>query len=467
MRAMVWFRTDLRVVDNSVLYRACADSTKGVVGVFVIAPGQWLGHDYSAFKVRFILESLRDLSDRLARLNMALRVVHAEDIRGVPSAVIDLARTSRCDAIYFNREYEVDERRRDEAVRSLANAAGIRTHVGDDQVLIPPGDVRTAAGRVYTVFTPFRNAALRRLDAAPCSKPLGTPRRQQAMVGRPSDVPATVLPWLTPSGEGTFKGGERDGNGRLRRFARDRLGAYADARDMPALPGTSGLSPHLAVGTVSVRTCFHLARAAGGRGATAWVNELLWREFFIHVMSGFPRVCMHRAFQPRTERVPWSNRDDHFEAWRTGRTGIPIVDAGMRQLVTDGWMHNRVRMIAAMFLSKNLLIDWRRGEAWFMRHLVDGFLASNNGGWQWAASTGTDAAPYFRVFNPVAQSRKFDPSGAYIRRWVHELRDVPDELIHEPWGARGARGVSTDYPGPIVDISASRARAIEVFRSLR
>ena len=237
---------------------------------------------------------------------------------------------------------------------------------------------------------------------------------------------------------------------------------------MPAVDGTSTLSPYLAAGVLSPRQCLRAAveanrgRAGSGKmGVTTWISELIWREFYRHIVIGFPRVGMNRPFRLETDRLPWRYDEGQFQAWCAGRTGVPIVDAGMRQLAETGWMHNRVRMITAMFLAKDLFIDWRWGERHFMRHLVDGDFASNNGGWQWSASTGTDAAPYFRIFNPFRQSRRFDPKGDYLRRFVPELASVSAGEIHEPH-----RNVSlrTDYPTPIVDHANARKQAIEAFR---
>ena len=241
---------------------------------------------------------------------------------------------------------------------------------------------------------------------------------------------------------------------------------------MPAEPGTSQLSPYLAAGVISIRQCLHAALGynqgeldSGASGATTWINELLWREFYKHILVGYPRVSMHRAFRPETEALPWRRAPYELEAWQQGRTGFPIIDAAMRQLRETGWMHNRLRMITAMFLSKNLLIDWREGERWFMRHLIDGDLAANNGGWQWSASTGTDSVPYFRLFNPTSQSQRFDPDGQFLRRWLPELQHLSSRDIHSPATHHNLFGV-IEYPTPIVDLGKSRARALDAFRNL-
>ena len=266
--------------------------------------------------------------------------------------------------------------------------------------------------------------------------------------------------------------GEQAAQQRLSIFTAAAIDGYLDQRDFPAKPGTSQLSAYLAAGVISVRQCLHAALAAnqgefdsGKPGVITWINELLWREFYTHILVGYPKVSRHRAFKPETEALAWRNAPKDLLAWQQGRTGFPIIDAAMRQLLATGWMHNRLRMIVAMFLTKNLLIDWREGERFFMQHLVDGCLAANNGGWQWSASTGTDSVPYFRVFNPVSQSKKFDPNGDFIRRWVPELKHLSAKEIHQPKLLSGLFGTE-DYPKPIVDLSTSRLRAIEAFKNL-
>ncbi|MCY1406591.1 Deoxyribodipyrimidine photo-lyase [compost metagenome] len=266
--------------------------------------------------------------------------------------------------------------------------------------------------------------------------------------------------------------GETEAHDRLQRFIDEAVDDYQLQRDFPAVAGTSQLSPYLAAGVISPRQCLlralghnHGEFDSGNSGLVTWINELIWREFYKHILNGYPRVSRHRAFRQETEALPWRHAPDELKAWQEGRTGIPIIDAAMRQLLATGWMHNRLRMIVAMFLTKNLLIDWREGERFFMRHLIDGDLAANNGGWQWSASTGTDAVPYFRIFNPVSQSRRFDSQGWFIKRWLPELADTDEKNIHSPMPPAQLFATS-NYPQPIVDLGSSRQRALNAFKNL-
>ncbi|MDX2132831.1 MAG: deoxyribodipyrimidine photo-lyase [Planctomycetota bacterium] len=476
MRTLVWFRSDLRVEDNTALWHA-ARVRGGVVGVFVVSPGEWRSHEYAPVKVGFILRTLRELSASLAALQIPLLVAHAPTPADIPGVLLEVAAGRGCGALAFNREYELNERRRDERVREAFAARGLRVDAYDDQVFAPPGEVRTGDDRYFSVFTPFKKALYARMQRIGLPEVRGTPARQPEMPCPSHDVPERIAGFESTVDPALWPAGESHARARLAHFAAESIRPYKDRRDYPGEDGTSILSPYLAVGAISSRQCLAAAIDAnrgarspldsGLAGPVHWISELVWREFYIHIMVGFPRVCMHRAFQPATERIRWADNPAHLHAWQRGRTGVPIVDAGMRQLLTTGWMHNRVRMIAAMFFTKNLFLDWRLGESWFMRHLIDGFLASNNGGWQWSASTGTDAAPYFRIFNPVSQSRKFDPDGAYIRRYVPELAGLDAKSIHEPWTIPGLLRAGVEYPDPLVDLGASRERAIEAFREIK
>ncbi|MBX3386666.1 MAG: deoxyribodipyrimidine photo-lyase [Phycisphaeraceae bacterium] len=483
MPALMWFRSDLRTADNKALRAACKASDDGVIAAFLITPTQWREHDWAGVKIRFILRTLRELSADLAALNIPLRIVRADRFADAPEAVARLCREVNCTSVHTNAEYEINERRRDDAVQARLASGAVTFHRYHDQVLLPPGSVSTAEGRYYTVFSPFKRAYYKALleDGFPSGSAavLQRPRKQPQTGVRSDPVPDTVSGFETDVPDDLWPAGERAASKRLDAFIAKSITRYKDRRDFPALEATSTLSPYLAVGAISPRQCLAPAveangdllesKKAGHEGPNHWISELVWRDFYKHILVGFPRVCMHRAFKPDTERILWNNDQRAFEAWTVGRTGVPIVDAGMRQLLQTGWMHNRVRMITAMYLTKDLFIDWRWGERHFMRHLIDGDLASNNGGWQWSASTGTDAAPYFRIFNPVSQSRRFDPDGAYIRTYVPELADLDGGEkgpIHDPSDLPALLRGTIDYPEPIADHAKARDRVMKVFQSL-
>jgi deoxyribodipyrimidine photo-lyase len=475
MRSLLWFRSDLRTRDNPALSRACAMADAGpdggVVACFAISPGEWREHDAAAVKIDLILRTLRSLRAALAKLNIPLRILRAAKASDVPGAVLKCAQETRCDAVFFNREHEVNELARDAATSKLFEKAGLKAHSYNDQGVLEPGTVRTEGETFFTVYSPFRRKWLKVFATSGVELGLGPPRAQSTIDVTSDEVPETVDGFRSAVPATLWPAGEEAGLARLRDFVSARVRSYKDQRDFPGIDGTSSLSPYLAIGAISARQCLAAAREANGGkldggypGVDTWINEVLWREFYIHVLVGFPRVCRNRAFKPATEKIRWRDDPAGFDAWCKGRTGYPIVDAAQRQLLATGWMHNRLRMISAMFLTKDLLIDWRLGERFFMSHLVDGFLACNNGGWQWSASTGTDAQPYFRIFNPFSQSRKFDPDGSFIRKWVPELRDVEGDVVHDPSEIPALLRSKLDYPAPIVDHAKARERVLEEFK---
>ena len=483
MPALVWFRADLRTHDNRALAAACSAAGKeGVIGIFLLSPAQWKQHDWGGAKVRFILRTLRELSAALTKLNIPLLIERTETFADAPETLARIAARHRCASLHYAREYEVNEARRDAAVAARLARDNVSVHAVDDQCIIEPGAVKTGEDRFYTVFTPFKKAWYRAVEERGMVAPLPSISKQAPLEVSPSPIPDSLPGFETSVPDELWPAGEAAALARLRAFAGRPLALYKHDRDFPAGDGTSRLSPYLAIGAISPRTCLHAAlesndgKLENGKpnraGQTHWISELAWREFYKHILVGFPRVCMGRAFRPATDRIEWSDNQQHFAAWCEGRTGVPIVDAGMRQLAATGWMHNRVRMIVAMYLTKDLFINWRWGERHFMQHLIDGDLSQNNGGWQWSASTGTDAAPYFRIFNPVSQSRKFDPRGDYIRMFVPELAGLDggadgDGPVHDPADLPGLLRTQLDYPHPIVDRSSVRDRVLSAFKSIQ
>lgn len=469
MRPLIWFRSDLRIEDNAALAAACRRADDGAVAVFTICPKQWLDrHDWADTKVDFILRALESLKTDLARLNIPLRIIEQPLFDDLSASLLGLARALKCDELHFNREYELNERLRDDAVAESFEDAGLAVHRHTDRVIFEPGTILTNDDKPYLVFTPFSKSWRQKLGIAGGVETHGTPKKLDAIEVQPSDIPASVAGFDRDIGRpDLWEASAKHARARLEKFVDDRIKAYKDRRDTPSVNGTSTLSPYLAMGLISPRQCYLAANKAGdGAGPTGWITELIWREFYQHLMVAFPRVCKHRSFKPEYDAMRWHDNDDHLEAWKQGRTGFPIVDAAMRQLAQTGWMHNRLRMIVASFFTKNLFLDWRVGERHFMRSLIDGDLGSNNGGWQWSASVGTDAQPYFRVFNPISQSETHDPKGTFIRKFVPELADLDDKAIHEPH-ARASIFSGLDYPEPIVDHKQTRKHAIEAFKSLR
>ncbi len=471
MTQLIWLRRDLRVSDNTALSAAMAAGP--TIALFLLTPGQWRIHDDAPCKVDFWLRNLAELATELRRLNVPLLIRHADDWQTVPDALRQVCHEHAVRAVHFNDDYGVDEQRRDHAVSEALHRDGIATQRYLDRLLFAPGTLLTQSGGYFKVFGQFRKTCLARLHLSlpPCLPPLA-PQAPLAMTGDP--LPSAVPGFAAPSSalQARWPAGEAHAHQRLTSFIDEALDDYQQRRDLPAEAGTSQLSPYLAAGVISIRQCLHAALAgnrgeldSGSSGAITWINELLWREFYTHILVGYPRVSMHRAFRAETEALPWRHAPDDLAAWQEGRTGFPIVDAAMRQLRETGWMHNRLRMITAMFLSKNLLIDWREGERWFMRQLIDGDLAANNGGWQWSASTGTDAVPYFRLFNPISQSQRFDPEGHFLRHWLPELQGLSRRDIHNP-SALGGLFAPANYPTPIVDLGESRARVLAAFRDL-
>jgi deoxyribodipyrimidine photo-lyase len=474
-KSLVWFRRDLRVFDHAALHHALADAVQqdgAVYCVFVFDSDILAGLPRDDRRVRFIHASLRELDAELRKLGGGLIVRHGAARELVPRLAAELG----AGAVYVNEDYEPDAVARDAAVAEALGLDGRSLLRFKDQVIFEKSEVLTLAGGIYGVFTPYKNAWLKRLNAQPEA---AAPWMIEPYAAGLAAVPESPLPSLADLG---FDDGPlpapagMDGATRLFEDFLPRLADYGTARDFPMQDATSRLSIHLRFGTTSVRHLVRtlrqmMANGAGGTGAPVWLSELVWRDFYAMILFHHPHIAQ-QAFKPAFDAVAWETGDDAatlFAAWCEGRTGYPLVDAAMAQLNTTGFMHNRLRMVTASFLVKDLGIDWRWGERYFARQLNDYDLASNVGGWQWAASTGCDAQPWFRIFNPTTQSQKFDRQGAFIRQYLPQLSRLDARDIHAPWlvpaDELAACGIvlGRDYPAPIVDHAQARQRTLERF----
>lgn len=462
-----WFRRDLRVSDNVALSEA-VNRAEMVLPVFIFEDAFRTGPDVGAARLEFLLQSIESLRKNLAELGYPLVVRTGKSEEILPR----LCRETEAQAVFANKRYEPYSQKRDERTVGKLNQAGYGFELFKDAVIWEEQEILTQAGKPYTVFTPYAKAWKAKSIPPPKQRlrPAPHPITKNQVASDP--LPKSANEAGFPLTQTIPPAGERAASECLRRFMDGVVYGYGFNRNFPAIDGTSNLSRHLRAGTIGIRTVIAelnkaRAKAASGQtpGCDVFLNELIWREFYLQVLHNFPHVTQG-AFRPEYDRLEWSDNRNHFGAWCAGRTGYPIVDAAMRCLNATGTMHNRLRMITAMFLTKDLMINWQWGERYFMQKLVDGDMAANNGGWQWSAGTGTDAAPYFRIFNPFSQGKKFDPKGEYVRRWLPELAAFPEDLIHQPWD-NPLLFSRSNYPEQIVNHDEQRKKCLAMFKGVK
>jgi deoxyribodipyrimidine photo-lyase len=468
--ALVWFRRDLRDFDHAALYHALKH-TSHVHCIFVFDTEilDRLSNKQDR-RVEFIWESVRELKSALQKNGGDLIVKFGLARNLIPEYALE----ANIDAVFCNHDYEPSAIARDAEVAKKLAEYNIEFHTFKDQVIFEKEEVLTLNDKPYSVFTPYKNAHLKKLnDFYLKPYPVDVYIKQLAKV-----IPTNLISLEEMGFERTNLSEMRlptgmSGGKQLLEDFENRMHQYKDARDFPAVKGVSYLSVHLRFGTVSIRHCARQAKNRADIGSQAWLNELVWRDFYFQILHHNPQIAFGRAYKPEFESLPFPNDKTLFLAWCEGKTGYPLVDAAMRQLNQTGFMHNRLRMVAASFLVKDLLIDWRWGEKYFAENLIDFDLSANNGGWQWAASTGCDAQPWFRIFNPVTQSERFDATGKFIRKYVPELVSCSDKEIHAPWLIPPLRqkligmNIGENYPQPVVDHAAQRALALDLYNNAK
>ncbi|KAI0204665.1 deoxyribodipyrimidine photo-lyase [Astrocystis sublimbata] len=484
-----WFKTDLRITDNRGLWEASEKAIfAGVplICIYMISPQDFEAHLTAPVRVDFVMRTLHVLKKDLAALDIPLYVETVDKRKELPNRILEFMEEWGASHLFANIEYEVDELRREAQMVKMLADHNKTMEIFHDTCIVPPGSLRTGQGKQYAVYSPWYRAWVTHVHLNPELLYTSDPPQKNTPAAR--DKVAALFDCEIPdvpenkrlSNEDAkrfhalWPAGEHEAANRLDKFCEEKIEQYSKKRNFPALAATASISVHLTTGTLSARTAILAARArnktkklnAGIEGITTWISEVAWRDFYKHVLVNSPYVCMNKPFKPEYSNIEWSYNASHFAAWCEGRTGFPIVDAAMRQIRSMGYMHNRCRMIVASFLCKDLLLDWRMGERFFMEHLVDGDFASNNGGWGFSASVGVDPQPYFRIFNPLLQSEKFDPDGEYIRKWIPELKDIEGAAIHDPYNrGAGDQAKKAGYPKQIVDHKESRERTLNAYKA--
>jgi len=470
MNGLVWLRNDIRMDDNPGLRKACKECDS-VLAIYLWSPEQLNMHNEANIKVEFLIKNLQSLEENLNSINIPILVIDNKDFSSVDQNISNLIKEHSIDKVYWGKEFGFDEINRDKSVEQQLIESKIDFEIFNDQIIYEPGFLRTGQDNPFSVFTPFKRRWVENFDMKFLDIEFNYPVKNKLEIQ--SNISNFDFNFSSKHSVdmNLWPAGETNALIQLNDFLDNRAINYSKDRNDPILNGTSRISPYLACGVISSRRCIleglkrnNFELTSGNTGITKWIDEIVWREFYRNIMFSFSKVSRGKPFQDYTKNIQWQFDKDKLDAWKHGQTGFPLIDAAMRQLLHEGWMHNRLRMVVAMFFTKNMLHDWRLGEAYFMQNLIDGDFASNNGGWQWSSSTGTDAAPYFRIFNPITQSKNFDKEGLFIKKYVPELKDLDKSEIHDP--SKEIRK-HLNYPLQILDLKESRLRAIDVFNAAK
>ena len=467
MKSLLWFRGDLRIHDNPALKDACIQSDE-VHAVYIYSINQLEAHNDANVKIDFLIRNLFDLERNLSLLNIPLTIIKSNGYSEDPELILKLANKYSLKKVFWNSQFGENELVRDIKISKSLDKANIGYQHHHDQVIYNPGTLRTGQDTPYSVFTPFKRKWIENFKIEFLDIDFKYVKQKQTNIKSNIHDFNFNFTCKHQVNMELWKEGESNANELLHSFLKNKIVDYSKNRNDPILEGTSRISPYLALGIISPKKCIlealkvnNFEFTSGHQGITKWIDEIVWREFYRNIMFSFPKVSKGDPFQDYSKNIKWRFDEKQLLAWKDGMTGFPLIDAAMRQLKHEGWMHNRLRMVVAMFFTKNMLHDWRLGETYFMQNLIDGDFASNNGGWQWSSSTGTDAAPYFRIFNPITQSTNFDNDGLFIKKYVPELKDLDKSIIHNP--PNNHRDYC-NYPMPILDLKESRLRAIEAFK---
>lgn len=468
---LIWFRNDLRVHDNTALHQACQNDTDKVISLFISTPKQWHNQSVSKKKISFMYYHLISLQKELLKLNIILYYHESTDFLNSIEYLIFFCKKHKVNNLFYNYEYAINERYRDYLVKKKLSQKGFLVKGFHDNLLFSNRQIRNQKNETYKVFTFFKKKVIQNLhNNIPQCFPVPSKRKSDR------DIFLTSISLKNVNlnfNKNFFPVGEKEAINRLKNFCIYKFNDYFLKRDYPFLDATSMLSPYLSAGIISSRYCLKVLLKTKNSLplnvllTSPWFDQILWREFYYHLLIGFPKISRSESLVTWEKEIHWINNIKHFNAWKEGNTGFPIIDAGMRQLNELGWMHNRLRMITSSFLVKNLLINWREGEEYFISNLIDGDLALNNGGWQWSASVGCDSVPYIRIFNPLHQSKTFDESGNFIKKFIPELKNVPNHHIHQPHEWSKQKNFKIDYPNPIINYSESRKTSLSLFKQAR